>query len=263
MGEAIISCLLRLGVYGHEDIGVSDRSSERLIFLKDKYQIFTSPNNLEMLGAEILLLAVKPQVFTANSKEDREFSPIALKNSSPKLVISIMAGVTVAQLEQSFTEIPVIRSMPNTPAQVGAGITALCPGKFASAEHLQLAKQIFEAVGAVVEVPESLLNAVTGLSGSGPAYVALTIEAMADGGVMMGLPRMIALQLATQTLLGTAELIKQTGIHPAELKDRVSSPGGTTIAGIRQLEKLGMRSAIIEAVCAATQRAEELARTSE
>jgi len=262
MGEAIISCLLRLGIYDCVDIGVSDRAAERLDYLKAKYQVSTYSTNTDILQAEIILLAIKPQAFIEASAKHKEFHRTELDKFTPKhkLVISIMAGITLAQLEKSFAESPVIRAMPNTPAQVGAGITALCAGKLARSEHLLQAHKIFAAVGEVVEVPESMLNAVTGLSGSGPAYVALMVEAMADGGVAMGLSRAIALQLAIQTLLGTAELIKQTGIHPGQLKDQVSSPGGTTIAGIRQLEKLGVRFALIEAVCAATLRAEELAK---
>jgi len=140
-------------------------------------------------------------------------------------------------------------------------MTAIAVGKLVDQTHKHIAETIFSAIGAVVEVAETLMNAVTGLSGSGPGYVAVMIEALADGGVAAGLPRAIAMQLALQTVLGTAQLITQTGIHPAQLKDQVTSPGGTTIAGIAQLEKSGVRSGIIEAVKAATQRAEELGRS--
>jgi pyrroline-5-carboxylate reductase len=150
--------------------------------------------------------------------------------------------------------------MPNTPATVGAGVTAISLGAYTYPHHQQTAQQIFTAVGEVVEVSESLMDAVTGLSGSGPAYVALMIEALADGGVAVGLPRAIAQQLAVQTVLGTATLIQETKIHPAELKDRVTSPGGTTIAGVSALEKAGFRSAIIEAVQASKERAQELGK---
>jgi pyrroline-5-carboxylate reductase len=255
MGEAIISCLLRLKIYQPLEIMVSDRSPERLDLLKTKYGICISLDNSEVFRSQVILLAVKPQVFV------QEFTGEAIAKylHSDPLIISIMAGITIAQLEQVFNRLPVIRAMPNTPAQVGSGITALCLGEFATSAHLEQGRQIFTAVGEAIEVPESMLNAVTGLSGSGPAYVAVMVEAMADGGVAMGLPRAIAMQLAIQTILGTAELLKQTGIHPGQLKDQVSSPGGTTIAGVRQLEKSGMRSAIIEAVSAASERAKELA----
>jgi len=152
----------------------------------------------------------------------------------------------------------VVRAMPNTPATVGAGMTAIASGEHATADHLQQARTIFEAVGDVVEVPENLINAVTGLSGSGPGYVAIMIEALADGGVAAGLPRVIALQLAIQTVKGTATLLQETDLHPAVLKDRVTSPGGTTIAGIAQLEAGNLRAALISAVRAACDRADEL-----
>jgi pyrroline-5-carboxylate reductase len=197
-----------------------------------------------------LLLAIKPQVF------DAVVAPLRLERSD-QLVVSILAGVPLKRLEKAFPNQPVIRAMPNTPSTVGAGMTAIAPGTHAQFSHLQSARQLFEAVGAVVEVPENSLDAVTGLSGSGPGYVAVMIEAMIDGGVAVGLPRATATQLAIQTVLGTTQLL-QTGIHPAELKDRVTSPGGTTIAGISHLEKVGFRSAMIEAVRAAYQRSKEL-----
>ncbi len=150
--------------------------------------------------------------------------------------------------------------MPNTPATIGAGITAICTGGYTKANHLDKARQLFTAVGEIVEVSESLMDAVTGLSGSGPAYVAIIVEALADGGVAAGLPRAIAQKLALQTVLGTAQLLQETKMHPAELKDRVTSPGGTTIAGVAELEKAGFRSALIQAVKAATKRSQELGK---
>ena len=148
--------------------------------------------------------------------------------------------------------------MPNTPATVGAGITAISLGSYAQSIHGEIAKQLFSAVGEVVEVPETLMDAVTGLSGSGPAYVALMVEALSDGGVAAGLPRAIATQLALQTIRGTVQLLQETKIHPAELKDRVTSPGGTTIAGVTALEDGGFRAALIKAVAAAAKRSQEL-----
>jgi pyrroline-5-carboxylate reductase len=251
MGEAILSRLLNLGVYAASDICISDPSPERRQLLADQHGVVVTSNNSQALTAKVILLAIKPQIF------EQGFIRLEL-NSPPALVISIMAGVTLLRLESAFEQQAVIRAMPNTPAQIGCGITALASGKYTTTAHLEIARTVFAAVGEVVELPESMINAVTGLSGSGPAYVALMIESLADGGVAAGLPRAIAMQLATQTLLGTAELLKQTGWHPGELKDRVSSPGGTTIMGLRTLEKHGMRSAVIEAVLAATQRAKEL-----
>jgi pyrroline-5-carboxylate reductase len=182
-----------------------------------------------------------------------------IKGHSP-LVVSILAGVTLSNLEAAFGQLPVIRAMPNTPATVGAGITAITPGAYTHIKHLEIARKLFSAVGEVVEVPESQMDAVTGLSGSGPAYVAIMVEALADGGVAAGLPRAIANQLALQTVLGTAQLLHETKFHPAELKDRVTSPGGTTITGIAQLERSAFRSALIEAVKAATIRSQELGK---
>jgi pyrroline-5-carboxylate reductase len=206
-----------------------------------------------------LLLAIKPQVFEAVAKElaqgDGHASPA--REQLP-VVVSILAGVSLSQLEAAFGRQPVIRAMPNTPATVGAGITAIAPGKTVAPSHIEQATAIFQAVGEVVEVPEYLMDAVTGLSGSGPAYVAIMIEALADGGVAAGLPRAIASKLALSTVLGTAQLLQETQMHPAELKDRVTSPGGTTIAGIRELERAGFRSALIEAVQAAKERSQQL-----
>ena len=174
------------------------------------------------------------------------------------MVISILAGVSLNKLEAAFGGQPVIRAMPNTPATVGAGITAIAPGKAGTPSHMEQATAIFKAVGEVVEVPEHLMDAVTGLSGSGPAYVAVMIEAIADGGVAAGLPRAIASKFALSTVLGTAQLLQESEMHPAQLKDQVTSPGGTTIAGIAQLERAGFRSALIEAVQAAKERSQQL-----
>lgn len=251
MAEAILSRLLAQQVFAADTVLVSEPRAQRRNFLAQQYQVqVTADNQAAASASAILLLATKPQIFAQ-----------ALANITPNLsstVISILAGVTLNKLEQAFPQQPVIRVMPNTPATVGAGMTAIAAGTKAQQKHIQQAKSIFAAVGDVVEVPESSMDAVTGLSGSGPAFVALAIEALADGGVASGLPREIALQLATQTVLGTATLVKETGTHPGVLKDRVTSPGGTTIAGVAKLESLGFRSALIEAVKIATARSKEL-----
>jgi len=252
MGEALLSRLINLGVYQGSDVLVSDPLPSRRDFLAQKYGVAVTGENREVPKAkEVLFLAIKPQVFEAVATE---LSDVSISS----LVISILAGVPLNKLETAFPKQPVIRAMPNTPATVGAGITAIAPGILVQPDNLALAKRIFLAVGEVVEVPESMLDAVTGLSGSGPGYVAILIEALTDGGVAAGLPRAIASQLALQTVFGTAQLLKESKMHPAELKDRVTSPGGTTIAGIAELEKAGFRSAIIEAVKAAYRRAKEL-----
>lgn len=253
MGEAILSCLIANDIYLPSDVCVSDPMADRRDFLAQKYGVQVTPNNLVAAEAEIILLAIKPQSLktVAMSLHSDSLNPTSC-------IVSILAGVTLTQLESVFISKSIIRAMPNTPAQVGAGVTAIAPNALVTPTQLESVRKIFSAIGMVVEVPESLMNAVTGLSGSGPAYIALVIEAMADGGVAVGLPRAIAMQLALQTVLGTAQLLTKTQLHPAQLKDRVTSPAGTTIAAIAQLEKAGLRSAMIEAVLAATRRAEEL-----
>ena len=254
MGEALLSRLIAEQVYAAEAVLVSEPQPQRRDFLQQKYRIQVTSDNWAAAASEVLLLAIKPQVLDAVVTELASRERI----SNKPLVISILAGVTLSRLEAAFPGQPVIRAMPNTPATVGVGISAIAAGKGVSEGHISQAKSIFQAVGQVVEVPESLMDAVTGLSGSGPAYVAMMIEALSDGGVAAGLPRAVASQMALQTVLGTAQLIEQSQLHPAQLKDRVTSPGGTTIAGVVQLEKAGFRSAVIEAVRAAYQRSQEL-----
>ncbi|GAB1542967.1 pyrroline-5-carboxylate reductase [Scytonema sp. NUACC21] len=258
MGEALLSRLIARKIYQPSEVIVSEPQSSRQMFLQEEYGVAVTVDNRIVFtqATEVVFLAVKPQVFSAIAQEIADVIPTGAK----PLVISILAGVTLSQLEAAFPHIPVIRAMPNTPATVGAGMTAICPGAYTKGNHQETAKRLFSAVGEVVEVSENLMDAVTGLSGSGPAYVALMVEALADGGVAAGLPRGVANQLALQTVLGTAQLLHQIKIHPAELKDRVTSPGGTTIAGIAQLEKAAFRSALIEAVKAATARSQELGK---
>lgn len=257
MGEALLSRLLVQKVYSPDQVLVSEPQPQRQGFLSQQYGVsVTADNQVVAAGAEVLLLAIKPQFFNAVTSvlEQRTVE----QRNKEQLVISVLAGTPLQRLEAAFPEQPVIRAMPNTPATIGAGMTAIAAGQYATAEHLQLAQRIFTAVGEVVEVSESLMDAVTGLSGSGPGYVAVMIEALIDGGVAAGLPRAVATKLALQTVRGTAELLQTTGLHPAELKDRVTSPGGTTIAGIAQLEQAGFRSALIEAIRAAYRRSQEL-----
>ena len=255
MAEAIISRLLQQKIYSPRKILVSEPQLQRREFWKEQYQVeVTIDNNDVTFAQEVILLAIKPQILDAvieglNLVSDQKNSP---------LIISILAGIPLNRLESLLPGYSVIRVMPNTPATVGAGISAIAAGSHVSTLQLQKAQQIFSAVGQVVEVSEYLMDAVTGLSGSGPAYVALMIESLADGGVAAGLPRAIAQKLAIQTVLGTAKLLQESGLHPAEVKDRVTSPGGTTIAGVTALERGGFRLAIIEAVKAAYQRSTEL-----
>jgi len=253
MAESILSCLIAQQFCSPAQIQVSDISTDRLSYLADKYQIQGNSDNIAVASSsQVLLLAIKPQVLNGVAAQ------LGSVVSPDCLVISILAGVPLAKLESVFGECPVVRVMPNTPATVGAGMAAIAAGSHATDTHLNLVYRLFSAVGEVVTVSESLMDAVTGLSGSGPAFVALVLEALTDGGVSVGLPRQIAAQLALQTLLGTATLVRDTGLHPAQLKDQVTSPGGTTIAGVAALEQAGLRSALICAVQAAYQRSQEL-----
>jgi pyrroline-5-carboxylate reductase len=260
MGEALLSRMLAQQLYRPDNVLVSEPQAHRRDVLVQKYAVkVTSDNRAVAAASDVLLLAIKPQVFEAVAKElaqgDGNASPA--REQLP-VVVSILAGVSLSQLEAAFGRQPVIRAMPNTPATVGAGITAIASGKSVKPSHIEQATAIFQSVGEVVEVPEYLMDAVTGLSGSGPAYVAIMIEALADGGVAAGLPRAIASKLALSTVLGTAQLLQETQMHPAQLKDQVTSPGGTTIAGMRELERAGFRSALIEAVQAAKERSQQL-----
>lgn len=253
MAEALLARLLSQEIYPANAVLVSEPQQQRRNFLAAEYGVDVTTDNRAVMAAEVVILAIKPQVLdtvvTALETATQGYS---------SLVISILAGVPLARLETAFPHQPVIRTMPNTPAVVGAGMSAIAPGKLVQAHHLVTATKIFQAVGEVVEVSETLMDGVTGLSGSGPAFVAMMIEALSDGGVASGLPRAIANQLALQTVLGTAQLIQSKGLHPAQLKDQVTSPGGTTIAGVAQLEKAGFRSAVIEAVRSAYARSCEL-----
>jgi pyrroline-5-carboxylate reductase len=254
MAQAILSRLVNANVYTAAEILVSDPLEQRRNFLQQEYGVGVTADNQATAEAEVLLLAIKPQVLDAVA------SSLIASQGRSSLLISILAGIPLSRLETAFPNRAIVRAMPNTPATVGAGITAIASGKMVETTHLSLARTILTSIGQVIEVSESLMDAVTGLSGSGPAYVAIAIEALADGGVAAGLPRAIAQQLALQTVLGTAQLIQDAKLHPADLKDKVTSPGGTTIVGVAQLEKAGFRSALIEAVKAATKRSQELGK---
>ena len=252
MAEAIVSCLLAQGVYQAETVLIGEPQASRREYWQSKYGVAVTADNNQVMQAETVLLAVKPQIL------DKVVA--GLNWQTKPLILSILAGVTLEKLESVFPACPVVRVMPNTPATVGAAMSAIAPSSQVTEAQLEIARKIFAAVGEVVTVPEYQMDAVTGLSGSGPVYVALMVEALADGGVAAGLPRAIALKLAIQTVLGTAQLLKETELHPAILKDRVSSPGGTTIAGVSALEKAGFRAAAISAVQAAYQRSQELGK---
>ena len=254
MGSALVAGMIRAGVIRPDGLLVTDVDGERLAKLAQTWKVRTSPHNRDAVqNRGIVLLAVKPQIVGPVLDEIAEAA-----EGSP-LFLSIAAGVKTAFIEERLGgEVPVVRAMPNTPATIEAGISALCAGRFAGPRHLQQAEEILGAVGETVQVEERQMDGVTGLSGSGPAYIYVIIEALADGGVKMGLPKGIALKLAAHTVLGAAKMVVGTGTHPALLKDAVTSPGGTTIAGLHTLEAKGLRDALISAVVAAAIRSEEL-----
>lgn len=253
MAEALIKGLLG-GACRAKNIVVSDPARDRLSHLETQYGVATAADNSQLArSSNIVILAVKPQVMS------EVLSECAGAFDEQTLLVSILAGIDTRALEGQFgKDIRVIRTMPNTPALVSEGATALCPGKFAAKDDLAEAAELFETVGRVVTVSEAQMDAVTGLSGSGPAYVFAFIEALADGGVFEGLPRETALTLATQTVLGAAHLVRESGEHPAQLKDRVCSPGGTTICGVQALEERGFRGTVLSAVSAASRRSRRL-----
>ncbi len=213
-------------------------------------------DNREVVShADLLVLAVKPQSMKALMEEIRPHT------TDRHLIVSIAAGVSLRQLAEGLgPRRRLVRVMPNTPCLVGASASAYTPGEAATADDAALVERLLRAVGVAFRVPESMLDAVTGLSGSGPAFVYLMIEALSDGGVRVGLPREAATALAAQTVLGAAKMVLETGAHPGVLKDQVASPGGTTIAGLHALERGGVRGAIMDAVEAATRRATELGK---
>jgi pyrroline-5-carboxylate reductase len=253
MSGALIKGLLH-GGFAPNRILASDVKADRLEQLRTKHGIRTTADNHELLReSDVLVLAVKPQVV------DRVLTEIGGDVRSDQLVVSVAAGVTLEGLEGRLTDrARVVRAMPNTPAMVQAGATAIAGGTHASEDDLRVARELFEAVGRVVVLDEGLLDAVTGLSGSGPAYVMLIIDALADGGVKVGLHRDTALLLAAQTVFGSAQLLLETGEHPGRLKDMVTSPGGTAIAGLHTLESGALRKTLIDAVETASKRAAEL-----
>jgi pyrroline-5-carboxylate reductase len=254
MAAALIKGLLHGKVVPADCIVASDVKGERLEQLHASHGIRTTTDNHALLReSDVVVLAVKPQVI------DRVLTEVGADVRPDQLVVSVAAGVPIEALEGRLPRgSHVVRAMPNTPATVQAGATAIAGGSHAHEGDLSIARELFEAVGRVVVLDESLLDAVTGLSGSGPAYVMLIIEALADGGVKVGLHRDTALLLAAQTVFGSARLLLETGEHPGRLKDMVTSPGGTAIAGLHTLESGGLRRTLIDAVEAATKRAGEL-----
>ena len=257
MSEAIMKGLLQSGIQPRQII-CSDISESRLQYIQENLKVQTSKENQDIVNlAEVLIIAVKPNVVVALLENlDAKLTP-------NKLIISIAAGINIATIEKCLTQpVPVIRVMPNTPALVQEGISALAGGTYAKKEQLELATELLAAVGKVVVIDEKQMDAVTGLSGSGPAYVLEFIDALAAGGVKEGLRKDVALQLAAQTVLGTAKLFLMTGEHPASLRDKVTSPGGTTIAGLYALESGNFRATVMNAVTTAAKRSKELIQSN-
>src|SRR5215813_6215405 len=253
MAEALIRGLVSASVVDPRQIIGSDPRRERCQGMADRYKIWTTTENVEVARrSDILVLSVKPQIMA------KVLDEIAPEVRPSALTISIAAGIPLAAIEAKLPRARVVRTMPNTPALVGVGATAIAAGGHATAEDLAAAKRIFDSVGITVVLEEAQMDAVTGLSGSGPAYMFLIIEALSDAGVKVGLSRHHAQALAAQTVLGSAKLLLETNEHPGRLKDMVTSPGGTAIAGLHTLEEGGLRTTLINAVEAATKRSREL-----
>jgi len=256
MTEALVVGMLTAGVAHPDELYATDILPERRAHFQDRYKIKVSGDNVDAVRhGQIIILSVEPQVL------DEAFRSVKSVLEGKHLIISVAAGYPISRIMAHLkAEARIVRAMPNTPSSVLAGVTALSFGPRLAEEDQQVARIIFESVGKVVVVEERLMDAVTGLSGSGPAYVYLMIEALADGGVKMGLSRQVAELLAAQTVLGTARMLLESGEHPGQLKDRVASPGGTTIAGIHKLEEGCLRATLIAAVEAATKRSQELGK---
>jgi pyrroline-5-carboxylate reductase len=254
MAEALVKGLLRAGTAKADEILCTEPRAERREEIAARYGVTVLAGNVEATEqADVVILSVKPQTM------EHLLDEIAPAVDHRKLVISIAAGVSIAAIARKLgAGVRIVRTMPNTPALVGAGATALARGAHATDADLEQARALFQAVGTTVIVEEQHLDAVTGLSGSGPAFLFLVIEALADGGVKVGLARPVAMALAAQTVLGSAKLVIETGEHPGRLKDQVTSPGGTAIAGVHALELGGLRAALMGAVEAATKRSREL-----
>lgn len=256
MATALAKGILRSGIVGNRQLVASDPSAGACEAFAEGTGARTTADNLEIAReAEVVFLAVKPGQLLATAREIRS----ALNAGT--LVISIAAGIPTRQIEEALAEgTRVIRVMPNTPALVGASASAFALGRSATREDAERVRTLLSAVGLALEVQESWLDAVTGLSGSGPAYVFMVIEALSDGGVAAGLPRDVATRLAAQTVVGAGRMVLETGLHPGCLKDMVTSPGGTTIEGVHELEKAGVRAALIGAVRAAADKARRLSQ---
>jgi pyrroline-5-carboxylate reductase len=255
IGEALIAGLLSSGWRRPDEITASGRRAERVAELAERHGIGATVDNVEAArGAALVVLAVKPQDIEALLGE------IGPAITTEQTVLSVAAATPTGTIERHLAAgVPVVRAMPNTPSTVHEGIAGLCAGAHADDAHVTLAEEALAHLGSVVRVPERYMDAVTAVSGSGPAYFALLAEAMIEAGLLLGLSREISTQLVVQTMLGTAKQLRDEGLHPVELREMVTSPGGTTIAAIRELESAGVRAALLNAIQAAMTRSKELA----
>jgi pyrroline-5-carboxylate reductase len=256
IGEALIGGLLSSGWRTPAELSASTRREERAAELRERHGIAVTLSNAEAAAtAALVVIAVKPQDIEALLGE---IGPLIQPEQT---VLSIAAAIPTEAIERHLGRgVPVVRAMPNTPAVVHEGMAGVCAGSHAEEQHLLLAEEVLRHLGAVVRVSEPYMDAVTAVSGSGPAYFALLAEAMIEAGILLGLSREISTQLVVQTMLGTAKQLRDLGMHPVELREMVTSPGGTTIAAIRELEQAGVRAAFLNAIQAAMDRSRELAR---
>lgn len=255
MGETLTSALVGSGVVDAAGVIATAKHRPRLDHMKQQYAVETTLENARAVaGAEVVLLCVKPQIAQAVIEEIRDHL------TPDQILVSIIAGLTTEAIETHLGDarIPVVRAMPNTPSRIGCGMSAVCGGRWARARHVELGRALFSRIGRSVVLDEKHFDAVTGLSASGPAFIYIVIEAMAEGGVKLGLPRAVATELAAQTCLGAGQMAVETGSHPALLKDEVTTPAGCTIDGILKLEEGGLRVTLIKAIVEAGQRAREL-----
>src|ERR687888_1431643 len=259
IGEALISGLLSDGWRRPDEIIATGRREERVAELRERLGVEATLSNADAVGgAALVVIAVKPQDF------DVLLGEIASAVTPEQTVLSIAAAIPTTAIEERLADrVPVVRAMPNAPATVHEGIAGMCAGAHAGEPQLALAEEALAHLGAVVRLPERAMDAVTAVSGSGPAYFALLAEAMIEAGILLGLSREVSTQLVVQTMLGTARLLRDEEIHPVELREQVTSPGGTTIRAIQELESAGVRAALFNAIEAAMERSKELAASHE
>ena len=254
MGGILLQAFMRRTDTPRLELSATVQHAERAENLAQRFKLPVSTDNrMAARNGDIIFLCVKPQ------QVDQVLAEIKPEIGPGKLIVSIVASVPTSYIEQKLeADVPVVRAMPNTPAVVGCGMTAICKGRFATEQHMETARQLFDSVGRTAVADEKQMDAITGLSASGPAYIFIILESLAEAGVKVGLSRVLATQLAAQTVLGAAQMVLTTGEHPALLKDAVTTPAGCTIDGILELEEGKLRVTLIKAVVKATQRAKEL-----